>query len=194
MCSNVRVRSNVYLLESATFASQVRGRRALQRYLEMHCPGESNQVAAHRLGLTVRQIVELATDVPCAECNSYPEGVVMEDGVERLAFFCPNKRCGRHWHGATSFRINLALSNRGLELFSTLPTGPIDRRQLIQLALTTGIRDTEEEELPGQQYITEFCVLTDVQRYSYGYLGLPERSGRLNAALRRLIEAKATHV
>jgi len=89
--------------------------------------------------------------------------------------------------------MNLALINRGLELFHNRIGGSSDIRGLLRLALAETPGHPEPDD-PNEAYISVCCRLTPVQEYIYGYLSLPHRSGLANAALADLIERKGRNV
>jgi hypothetical protein len=96
--SNVTIRPNVYVRtendieKDKRFVSQVRGRTALMRLLKHIAPsGDLNSSA--KLRLSQRQVAELAWELPCSDCGSFPEGPVDRHGEESIEFRCPKHIC-----------------------------------------------------------------------------------------------------
>ena len=139
----------------------------------------------------MQQAVELASEIPCAECNVFPEGVVLEGGCEVLCFSCPIGRCESSPAGATEFRMKLALIKRGLDLFQNGIEGRPNIQELLRLALAESPGRPEPDD-PNESYVPVYCKLTPGQRYRY--LSLPQRSGLANAALSELIDRKKRNV
>jgi len=154
---------------------------------------ERHNVALTARGLTLQQTIELASEIPCAECNVFPEGVILENDREVLCFSCPTGKCQTSPARAREFRMNLALINRGLDLFHNRIEGSSDIRGLLRLALAEAPGRPEPDD-PNESYISVYCRLTPVQEYIYGYLSLPHRSGLANGALADLIERKGRNV
>lgn len=185
--SNLHVRSNVYISGHKDFRLKIRGRAAIRAYAERH------NLALTDPGFTLQQTVELASEIPCAECNAFPEGVVLEDGRERLYFSCPTGQCESSPATATEFRIKLTLIKRGLDLLQNRVEGCHDIHGLLRMALAQTPQRRAPDD-PNESYVAVYFRLTAVQRYLYGYLSLPQRSGVANAALSELIERKGRDV
>ncbi len=181
------MRSNVYFFGHQDFRLKIRGRAAIKAYAERHGIALTDQ------GFTLQQRVELASEIPCAECKAFPEGVFLEDGRERLCFSCPIDRCGSRPDFATEFRMKLDLIERGLELFHNHIEGRPDIPGLLRHALAEPPGQPEPDD-PNACYILVYSRLTPVQTYIYGHLSLPERSGLANAALFDLIERRRRNV
>lgn len=141
----------------------------------------------------MQQNVELASEIPCAECNAFPEGVVLEGGRERLRFSCPTGQCETSPTTATEFRIKLTLVQLGLDLLKNRVEGCDDIHGLLRIALAETPQQRAPDD-PNESYVAVYFRLTPVQRYIYGYLSLPQRSGVANAALSELIERKKRDV
>lgn len=185
MSSNVHIRSNVHISGHKEFRLRVRGRLAIMDYATKH------GLALTPANFTLRQTVELASEIPCAHCRVFPEGVILENGREMLCFSCPNSQCAPNVR-VTEFQMNLALINRGVELLYRQIKGNLDHAGLVGLALS-------ECPLCPQPYdpdkcILVYCRLTPVQEYIYGYRSIPERSSLANAALAGLIEREGRNV
>jgi hypothetical protein len=138
-------------------------------------------------------MVELASQIACGECGAFPEGVLLEDGRERLHLSCPEGRCATNSVVATEFRIKLEFIERGLALFAGRSDGPRDMNGLLRLALAVSPARHEPDD-PNKRYVAVHCRLTPVQSYLYGFRSLPERSALANAALCALIEREARNV
>jgi hypothetical protein len=97
--------------------------------------------------LTDRQRAELRWSIPCAECGSIPEGPIVRDGVERVEFRCPFKRCGstdlqarslllsygavRDWLDSTGRPLDEAVSRALQSDVKTISSAPTDVRRCV---------------------------------------------------------------
>jgi len=98
LTSNLTIRPNVFprkdtdVSNDKRFIAQVRGRRALLKLLDHIRPGGRIEDAGD-MGLSHRQLAELAWDLPCSDCGCNSLGPVLKDGKEVIEFRCPRGSC-----------------------------------------------------------------------------------------------------
>jgi hypothetical protein len=183
MKANVRLRSNVVLRGDATYEQRVRGSDAVVKLLERRCPqlcGNYDKwlLLREASALEPGQILDVAWQVPCAHCESRPEGLVRGE----IQFRCPLGRCAAVAPRARTINFTP-------ELLARAESCSGDIHQTVQAALEQyGKEYSRENSLKSRQQFPIVVRLKPYQHLMYSGWTPKELSDHVELVLLRLIE------